>query len=138
MFNKEKTPLQNERSTNGSSATLIGAGTTVHGDVSSENDLRIDGMIHGNVTSSAKVIIGTTGIVEGNVVGLQADINGKIIGNILAKELLQLRGQCDVQGNIAATKLQVEPTAIFNGNCQMGAQANIVQMSNNEAQSEAK
>jgi cytoskeletal protein CcmA (bactofilin family) len=76
--------------------------------------------------------------VEGNVEGLQADINGKIIGNILAKELLQLRGQCDVQGNITATKLQVEPTAIFNGNCQMGAQANIVQMSNNEAQSEAK
>src|SRR5919107_514887 len=103
MFNKEKSPTQNERSGAPSSATLISAGTTLQGDVFSDSDLRIDGTIHGNVTSSAKVIIGNTGVVEGNVEGLQADINGKIVGNILAKELLQLRGQCDVQGNITAT-----------------------------------
>jgi len=137
MFNKEKSTSSTDRS-NGNSATLIGAGTTLNGDVFSESDLRIDGTINGNVSSSAKVIIGNTGVVEGNVEGQHADINGKVLGNIIAKELLQLRGECNVQGNIAATKLQVEPTATFNGNCQMGSQANIVQMSNADAQSEAK
>ena len=137
MFNKEKSTSSTDRS-NGNSATLIGAGTTLNGDVFSESDLRIDGIINGNVSSSAKVIIGNTGVVEGNVEGQHADINGKVLGNIIAKELLQLRGECNVQGNIAATKLQVEPTATFNGNCQMGSQANIVQMSNADAQSEAK
>jgi len=137
MFNKEKSTSSTDRS-NGNSATLIGAGTTLNGDVFSESDLRIDGIINGNVSSSAKVIIGNTGVVEGNVEGQHADINGKVLGNIIAKELLQLRGECNVQGNIAATKLQVEPTATFNGNCQMGWQANIVQMSNADAQSEAK
>ena len=137
MFNKEKSSSSNDRS-NGNSATLIGAGTTVHGDVFSESDLRIDGTINGNVSSSAKVIIGNTGIVEGNIDGQQADINGKVLGNILAKELLQLRGECNVQGNIVASKLQIDPTATFNGMCQMGSQANIVQMSNADAQTEAK
>ena len=106
--------------------------------MSSDSDLRIDGTINGNVTSASKVIIGDTGVVEGNVSGLQADINGKVIGNISTKELLQLRGQCNVQGNISAGKLQVEPTAIFNGMCQMGSVGNIVQMSSNETQADSK
>jgi cytoskeletal protein CcmA (bactofilin family) len=137
MFNKEKTTTQIDRPSGGS-ATIICTGTTLHGDVTSDNDLRIDGTIQGNVTSSAKVIVGNTGYIEGNIDGQQADINGKVVGNILAKELLQLRGQCDVQGNITAAKLQVEPTATFNGICQMGSVANIVQMSANDAQTEAK
>jgi len=128
MFNKEKTPII-ERVT-ASNATMISAGTTLNGDLSGDNDLRIDGTIHGNVTSSAKIIIGATGYVEGNIEGQQADINGKVEGNITAGDLLQLRGACNVQGNIAAGKLQIEPTATFNGKCQMGTVANIVKMSN--------
>lgn len=130
MFNKEK-PAQTDRSTQ-NSATLISAGTTVNGDVTSENDLRIDGTILGNVRSSAKIILGASGIVEGNIEGQQADITGKVIGNIIIREILQLRGACNVQGNISADKLQIEPTATFNGQCSMGGVANIVQMTTNE------
>jgi len=127
MFNKEKTPII-ERVT-ASNATMISAGTTLNGDISSDNDLRIDGTIHGNVVSTAKIIIGATGYVEGNIESQQADINGKVEGNITAGDLLQLRGACNVQGNISAGKLQIEPTATFNGKCQMGTVANIVKMS---------
>jgi cytoskeletal protein CcmA (bactofilin family) len=117
MFIKEKNA--NGSSLNGNSATLISAGTTLNGDVASENDLRIDGTVKGNVICSAKVIIGTSGLVEGNVTGMQADVSGKVIGNIEVKELLQLREESNVEGNIMAGKLQIEPTAIFNGRCQM-------------------
>ncbi len=127
MFNKEKTPII-ERVT-ASNATMISAGTTLNGDLLSDNDLRIDGTIHGNISSTAKIIIGATGYVEGNIEGQQADINGKVEGNITASDLLQLRGTCNVQGNIFAGKLQIEPTATFNGKCQMGTVANIVKMS---------
>ena len=129
MFtSKEKTNGSERFAPN--SATLISAGTTVQGDVTSETDLRIDGTIHGNVTSSSKIIIGATGFVEGNLKSGQADINGRIVGNIIVKELLQLRGNCNVQGNISAEKLQVEPTAVFNGQCQMGSRgsASVVEM----------
>ena len=135
MFNKEKT-TDSKPSSN--SATLISTGTTLQGDVKSDNDLRIDGTIHGNVSSSSKIIIGPTGFVEGNVEGQNADITGKIVGNITVSELLQLRGQCNVNGNINANKLQVDPTAVFNGQCQMGTVANIVKLSNSDVQSKAK
>jgi cytoskeletal protein CcmA (bactofilin family) len=127
MFNKEKTTSPDKQILG--SATLISSGTTLNGDVVSENDLRIDGIINGNISCSAKIIIGPTGLVEGNIQGLQADITGKVLGNIVVNEILQLRGQCNVTGNISAAKLQIEPTATFNGQCQMGTTANIVQMS---------
>jgi cytoskeletal protein CcmA (bactofilin family) len=126
MFNKEKSP---ERAISGS-ATLISPGTVLNGDVKSESDLRIDGTIKGNVRCDAKIIIGPTGFVEGNIEGSNADIFGRVAGNVSVKELLQLKEQGNIEGNIIAAKLQIDPTAVFNGKCQMGAQAgSIVTMS---------
>lgn len=127
--------MQQEK-TNLGGTTLIGAGTTVKGDISSTNDLRIDGTVLGNITSSAKIVIGNSGIVDGDITGNQADIVGKVTGNIRSKELLQLRGNCVVTGNLYAGKLQLEPTATFNGECHMGA--NIVDMNANEQQAAVK
>jgi len=136
MFNtKNKTDMQ-QTTTSGNGTTLISAGTTLKGDISSSSDLRIDGTIIGNIHSSSKIVIGSNGVVEGDISGNQADIVGKVSGNIRAKELLQLRGESVVTGNLYAGKLQVEPSATFNGQCHMGA--NVVEMNNNEQQNAAK
>mgnify|MGYP001482817476 FL=1 len=136
MFNtKNKTEMQQEKTT-GNGTTLISSGTTLKGDINSNNDLRIDGTIIGNINSSAKIVIGASGVVEGDISGNQADIVGKVSGNIRAKELLQLQGECSVTGNLYAGKLLVEPSATFNGQCHMGA--NIVDMNMNEQQATFK
>jgi len=132
MFNtKNKTEMQPEKTvtTSGNGTTLISTGTTLKGDISSNSDLRIDGTVIGNINSSAKIVIGANGVVEGDIFGNQADIVGKVSGNVRTKELLQLRGESIVSGNLYAGKLQVEPTATFNGQCHMGA--NVVEMNNN-------
>ena len=143
MFNTKKpitTVMTTEKTTNGNGGgtgtTLISAGTTIKGDISSNSDLRIDGTIIGNITSNAKIVIGNSGVVEGDIFGNHADIVGKTSGSIKVKELLQLRGECVVNGNIYAGKLQVEPSATFNGQCHMGA--NVVDMGSNEVASLAK
>ncbi len=121
MFkNKPTTIMSNEKTNGGNGTTLISAGTTLKGDISSNSDLRIDGTIIGNVSSTSKIVIGASGNIEGDIFGNQADIVGKVSGNIKTKDLLQLRGDCIVNGNVHAGKLQVEPTAIFNGQCHMG------------------
>ena len=131
MFNaKNKTDMQTEKINGNGGATLVSAGTTLKGDISSNSDLRIDGTIIGNVHSSARVVIGANGVVEGDLSGHQADIIGKVSGNIRTKELLQLRGDCVVTGNLYAGKLQVEPSATFNGQCHMGG--NVVEMVKDE------
>jgi cytoskeletal protein CcmA (bactofilin family) len=126
MFNgKNKSEMLPEKNSNGNGgATLISAGTTLQGDISSKSDLRIDGTVVGNVSSTAKIVIGANGVVEGNINGNQADIVGKVNGNVKTKDLLQLRGDCVVNGDIQAGKLQVEPTATFNGQCHTGSGAN--------------
>ena len=145
MFNKEKTSSSSEKLSSGSAATLISAGTVLKGDIISENDLRIDGTVKGNIKCSSKIIIGATGFVDGNIEGVQADVTGKVQGNIMVKEFLQLRGECNVVGNLAAAKLQIDPTATFNGQCQMGSnavanatKASIVQMSTADVQPAAE
>jgi len=136
MFNnKNKTDTSMEKF-NGSGATLISAGTTLKGDLSSNSDLRIDGTVIGNIQSSAKIIVGGTGVVEGDIIAGQTDISGKVSGNVRAKELLQLRGESVITGNLYAGKLQIEPSATFNGQCHMGA--NIVEMTTNEQQAAAR
>ncbi len=108
------------------STTIIGAGTVITGDIESSGDIRIDGKLIGNLSSKAKVLIGQDGIVEGDIIGQQADVMGKITGKIKIYELLQLRGKSNVSAEITTGKLEVEPSASFNGSCQMGA--NVVEL----------
>ena len=110
--------------TSGSNAaSLISAGTTLTGDINSSSDLRIDGTLVGNINSNAKVIIGANGVVQGDINGQQADIMGRVTGAVKVKELLQLKGSSVITGNIHAGRLQVEPTATFNGECHMNIPA---------------
>ena len=119
MFNgKTKSDMPGEVSV-GTSTSHIGAGTTMKGDITSNGDLRIDGMLIGNIHCSAKVVIGAGGVVQGDINGQQADIMGKVTGTIKVKDLLQLKGGSHLNGNIEAAKLQIEPAANFNGECHM-------------------
>lgn len=119
MFNpKSKSDSSNEAPIQGS-ASIISAGTTMKGDINSNGDIRIDGTLQGNIICTAKVVIGANGVVEGDIAGQQADIMGKVSGTIKVKELLQLKGGSSVNGNLHAAKLQIEPSANFNGQCHM-------------------
>jgi cytoskeletal protein CcmA (bactofilin family) len=119
MFNgKSKSDVLGEIPV-GSSTSLIGAGTSMKGDMTSNGDLRIDGTLVGNIHCTAKVVIGANGVVEGDINGQTADIMGKVTGTIKVKDLLQLKGGSVLNGNIQAAKLQIEPAANFNGACHM-------------------
>jgi cytoskeletal protein CcmA (bactofilin family) len=123
MFNtKDKLALQ--ETSHGT--TIIGAGTVITGNIESQSDIRVDGSVIGNIFSKAKIVIGSEGQVQGDITGQQADISGKVTGKIQAADMLQLREKATVNGDIYAGKLQMEPTATFNGSCHMGA--NIVEL----------
>jgi cytoskeletal protein CcmA (bactofilin family) len=122
MFNqKSKSDGLSESPAGSGGASLIAAGTTLKGDISSNGDIRIDGTLVGNIHCTAKVVIGANGVIEGDISGQQADIMGKVSGTIKVKELLQLKGGSQITGNIYSSKLQIEPTANFNGQCHMNA-----------------
>jgi cytoskeletal protein CcmA (bactofilin family) len=130
MFNAKSKSENSTRAQGGNS--MIGPGTTIKGDIVSDGDVRIDGTLIGNIRCTAKVLIGQDGEVQGDIEGQQADILGKVTGKVHVQELLNLRGDAVIRGNIHAGKLQIEPTVTFNGQCHMGKEASVVEMTTEE------
>jgi len=100
--------------------TMIGKGVNIDGEISSEGDVRIDGIIKGIVQSKAKVVVGPTGCIEGDVYCDNADISGKVIGKIECGNILFLKGTAHITGDLNMGKLVVEIGARMNGICSMG------------------
>ena len=105
--------------------TLV-KGTAVEGTLRCENDLRVDGVIKGKLHCQSKVIIGPTGMVEGEIRCQNAVIEGRFKGILQVNELLNIRETADVEGEITTNKLVVQSGARFNVACKMetGSAAN--------------
>ncbi len=100
--------------------TLV-QGTKVIGDIVAESDIRIDGQLEGNLKCSAKMIIGSTGRVKGDVQCANAIIEGEFEGKLRVQEVLNVKETAKVIGDIKTDKLIVHSGAVFNVNCAMGA-----------------
>ncbi len=102
------------------SRNLLGADTTVKGDIESNGDFRIDGTLIGSISSKGKVVVGSTGNVEGEIKCQNADISGKVKANVTVAELLSLKVSAKLSGEVTTGKLAIEPGAKFSGSCNMG------------------
>ena len=120
MFGKEK--AKSPAPTGAMSA--ISKGTTINGDLVSEGDLRIDGNITGHIRCTAKVVVGESAIVDGDIEAQNADLFGTVNGNVVTTELLCLKSGCVINGDISVGRLDIEANAIFNGKCNMGSRQN--------------
>ena len=98
---------------------IIAKNTSINGDVTSEGDFRIDGIVDGTIKTSGRVIIGASGKVKGNVECANADIEGEFAGKLLVTELLLLKSTAKINGEVYINKLSVEPGATFNATCSM-------------------
>jgi cytoskeletal protein CcmA (bactofilin family) len=109
------------KTTNGDtqSVNMLGAGTTIKGDIQSNGDFRIDGNLIGSINSKGKIVIGQTGQVEGEVNCRNADISGQVKAQIMVAELLTLKASAKISGEITTSKLSIEPGAKFSGTCNM-------------------
>jgi len=94
-------------------------GTKVTGNITTDDDIRIDGSIEGDVISKGKIIIGQQGVILGNIDCLNAEILGTIEGKVSCSELLVLRQTACLTGDVITRTLIVEANAQFNGTCQM-------------------
>ena len=117
---KTSTPASSSNSLN----SLV-KGTKIEGTVTSENDIRIDGTIEGTLTCKAKVIVGPSGVIKGDVKCENAVIEGRFEGNISVAQLLSVKESAEVHGDVVTNKLSVQPGATFNvSSCRMGADRN--------------
>ena len=98
----------------------ISEGTIFQGDIISSKGIRIDGVIKGSVTCEGKIVVGKSGVVEGDIKCHYAEIEGVLKSAIFVKELLELKSTANLMGEIITARLSVEPGATFTGSCKMG------------------
>jgi len=131
MFQKVNKPSD----TSAASINLIGNGTSITGDIKSNGDVRIDGVLKGNLTITGKLVVGPSGNIEGNITCQNADVSGEIHGKITVKELLILKSTAKLLGDFVTERIVIENGALFTGYSSMG---NIVKnMSNVSEKREA-
>lgn len=129
LFNKNNTsPITTN--TNGMSKTAeinspdrlnrIVEGTSIEGDIRSDSNIRIDGRLKGTIHTKGRLVIGATGVIEGEIICENADIEGVFVGKINVNQLLSLKATAKLTGDIITSKLAIEPGAMFSGACSMG------------------
>jgi cytoskeletal protein CcmA (bactofilin family) len=121
MFAKNQHKEHNRSAIYADKVSIIAAGMQVSGDIESDGDIRIDGLVRGNVHCKSKVVIISSGKVIGDIKALNVDVHGTVDGNVTATELLSLKANCNITGNLTTERLQIEPNANFNGHCTMSA-----------------
>ncbi|MGO4773614.1 polymer-forming cytoskeletal protein [Flavobacterium sp. W22_SRS_FK3] len=94
-------------------------GTSIIGDIVSKADFRIDGELIGNFTSQGKLVIGPSGIIKGEIICNNADIEGEFHGKIKVLEVLNIKSSAHIHGEVAVGKLSIEPGADFAATCKM-------------------
>ncbi|WP_245683953.1 bactofilin family protein [Rhodohalobacter halophilus] len=129
------------KTANNQSPTLnmVSEGTTLEGTINSQNDIRIAGKLKGEGISKGKLIVTSSGVVQGDVKVAEADIAGKIEGTIRVTNKLNLRSSAVIDGDIYTKSLLVEEGAQINGACRMGSDsANLDKSSDSDFVKETK
>jgi cytoskeletal protein CcmA (bactofilin family) len=100
-------------------ATLIGAGTTVTGDLDFRGGLHLDGRIIGDVRGDgdapASLTIGSEGVIDGSVSVNDLVLKGAVRGDVTVRERVELGPTAQVDGNVTYRVLQMAEGARVNG-----------------------
>ena len=99
--------------------TLIGRGVEVRGDVVFTAGLHVDGVIKGSVYcregSTAFLTLSETGIIEGEVRVPNAVLNGRVVGDVITTEHVELKSKAEVTGDLCYVLLEMAVGAEVNG-----------------------
>lgn len=122
----------------GNQQNRITEGTVITGDFSSKTGLRIDGIVEGTVKTTAKVVVGEKGHINGTLECENADVEGRVSGTIHISGILTLKATAYIEGNVTAEKLSIEPGAVFNATCVMKGNVKMMPKREESASQEAQ
>ena len=97
--------------------TWIGTNSIFKGEIESKGSIRIDGKIVGDLKIEGDLLVGKTGIIEGNIISNNIRIFGSVNGNIIAKNALMLLSSANLIGDVQVSFFTVELGGLFQGKC---------------------
>ena len=100
-------------------STVIGAGITIEGEISTDDDLVVQGTIRGKVRAKEGVVVEAGAVIEADIVGGPLTVAGAVTGNISSTDRVDLQNGARVVGNVKATRITIADGAQFKGNVDM-------------------
>lgn len=115
--------VQSRPTTQGAdSRTIIGKGVVITGEISGTGDVEIRGTVSGSITLKNNVAtISKSGVAQASVTAKNVDVSGRVEGDIIAEELVVIRKDSTVAGNVNAPRVSLEDGAHFKGSVDMQA-----------------
>jgi cytoskeletal protein CcmA (bactofilin family) len=103
-------------------AAWIGRGVAIEGNITSTQDLRIDGTVKGAIEVGGHTLtVGAGAAITANVVAKSVLINGSVIGNVTASERIELQATGSVQGDLTSPRVVMAEGAHVQGKIAGGA-----------------
>ncbi|MBL57349.1 MAG: hypothetical protein CMP61_09185 [Flavobacteriales bacterium] len=135
MFNKGKSDeMETPQTFDTNAIDRIAEGTVLEGSVNSARSIRIDGRVKGSIVCGGRVVVGKTGVVDGEIECDSADIEGTLNSTIQVNGLLELRPTAILNGEIKVSKISVEAGAQLNGNIDMGGTVKSISGTENKSE----
>ena len=100
-------------------STVIGAGITIEGELTTDEDVVVHGTICGKLNARDGVTVEQGAVVEADVTGGPLSVAGSITGNIVSSDRVDLQSGAKVVGNVKATRITIADGAQFKGNVDM-------------------
>jgi cytoskeletal protein CcmA (bactofilin family) len=100
-------------------STVIGAGITVEGEITTDEDIVVAGTVRGKVSAKESVTIEQGATVEADVVGGSLVVAGALTGNVTVHERVDLQSGARVIGNVKASRVTIADGALLKGNVDM-------------------
>jgi cytoskeletal protein CcmA (bactofilin family) len=117
---------------------VIAKNSTFVGEITSDGDFRIDGILEGTLKTAGKVIIGVDGFVKGTIEASNAEIEGKFSGQLSIANTLTLKATANIYGDVTVGKLSIEAGVTFNATCVMKGALKELNKSNETKQASGK
>jgi len=99
--------------------TMLGESTVFEGTLIVPHSLRIDGRVKGKIDVGEVLTVGPSGIIEADIKAKSAIIGGKVTGNVLVEDRVELENKASIIGDIRTRDLVINEGAVFQGNCSM-------------------
>ncbi|MBN1551245.1 polymer-forming cytoskeletal protein [bacterium] len=123
---REMSKFQNTSSMNTAiGTTLIGKGLVFSGEVKGDGTIRVEGKFVGTLDVNNEVIIGSEGLIEGDIKAKSVSVLGKLHGNVNASEKITIDVSGSMIGDIVAPRVVVSEGAIYKGRIDMEPQSGI-------------
>jgi cytoskeletal protein CcmA (bactofilin family) len=105
--------------TPGGAKNVLNSDVEIKGDLKFAGEMAFDGKIDGEIKGDGALTLGESSVVTGNIEAQSAVVRGKVTGNIVTKEKLEVKGKTELFGDIRAARLSIEEGVTFVGRAEV-------------------